>query len=64
MVIRAPDWRAWEPCATSTDSAGSVRLHAKVAQQFRQWRKRAGSIMEDYAWLCINGRIGNVLNSA
>jgi hypothetical protein len=22
------------------------------------------SIMEDYAWLCINERIGNVLNSA
>ena len=26
-------------------------------------RKRGGSIMEDYAWPCINARIGNALIS-
>src|ERR1700756_4944659 len=68
----APEWLLWAPCTTASPDrsrapirrSGPVRLHEKVAQQLRRRRKRAGQIMEDYACLCINARIGNVRSSA
>jgi hypothetical protein len=46
-----------------TESADSMR-YMKVVQQLSLRCKRAGRIMEDYAWLCINARMSNALISA
>ena len=50
--------------ANIRQGSGSIHLYEWVAQQLPLRRKRGGSIMEDYAWLCINARIGNALISA
>jgi hypothetical protein len=49
---------------SSAYSAGlALLVYMKGRAAIWQWRKRAGSIVEDYAWLFINACIGNVLNS-